>query len=230
VRVARSARQLADSNAACSRELASSRAWRRRSARIPRISSVLALPSPAPPRRDLAALTRVDLRLADVGDPLVHQAPERRHALVLHAVSATSCASRSTPSRSWRACSYGARKERSPVSRYPRLPVSRSDHHAEELLGVVGELQVVLHQAHELLFELSVRGRRAIEAPAQHRDDEQRAQKDSPEEGALEYAHLARLWHGRAAAVLLFTRYGRATHRYRKEAKRSARARARTPP
>ncbi len=63
-------------------------------------------------------------------------------------------------------------------------------HEPQEHLGVVGELEVVLDEPIELLLELLVRERRAIEAHAEHGDDQQRRQEDAPEERAREETHV----------------------------------------
>ena len=76
----------ASAKASCSPASASSWAWLRSSLRMLAhlVGEDLALVGQ--PRVDLALLARVDLRLADVVDPLVDEPPERRDALVLDAV------------------------------------------------------------------------------------------------------------------------------------------------
>ncbi len=151
------------------------------------------------------ALARSDLGLADVLDPLADEAPEGRHALVLHSVLGDGL------SLGEQALELPPRllvgREEAPVVRQEVAALARLqvDHQAQQLLRVVGELQVVLHEALELLLELLVRGVGAVEAPAEHEDDEERAEENSPEESAAEDSHVA------AGESLVHRRPGRIT-------------------
>jgi hypothetical protein len=136
-----------------------------------------------------ALLAREDLRLADVLDPVVKEATEGGDALVLHAVlgdvlrlgeEALELAARLLVGRQKRAI---ARQE---VAALAGLEV---DHEPEELLGVVGQLEIVLDEALELLLELFVGVIGPEETDAQDGDDEERAEQDAPEKGALQDTH-----------------------------------------
>ncbi len=132
---------------------------------------------------------RSDLWLADVLDPLPHQATEGGHSLVLHSVFGHGLGIRED-SFELAARLFIGRQEtlvaREKVSPLARLKI---DHQSQELLRIIRELQIVLDKSLELLLELFVGRIGPCKADAQHRYDEQRAQKDSPEECALEDPH-----------------------------------------
>ena len=102
-------------------------------------------------------------------DPVVDQAPERGDALVLHAVLGDVLRlGRARPRARARACSYGVEERAVAGQQVAALAGLEVGHQAQELLGVVGELEVVLHQALELLLELFVRAVGAREPDAEH--------------------------------------------------------------
>ena len=134
----------------------------------------------------VTALAHADLRLAHGEDPVADQPPERRDALVLHPVlgdvlrlgeEALEIATRLL-----------VRSEKRAVAReqVPALARLEVHHQPQELLGVVGELQVVLHQPLELLLELLMGIVGARETHAEDGDDQERTEEDAPEESALD--------------------------------------------
>ncbi len=154
---------------------------------MPRISSVRALPSSATAGSVMRPLSRtricgsLTVRIQSRIEP-----SEGGDALVLHPVlgdvlrlgeEALEIAARLLVRSKERAIA------REQVPALARLEV---DHQPQELLGVVGQLQVVLHQPLELLLELLVGVVRARQTHAQDGNDQERAEEDAPEESALE--------------------------------------------
>jgi len=138
---------------------------------------------------DLVVLARLDLRLADVLDPIVHQAPEGGDALVFLAIlggglgfdeDALEILPRLVVGRE------KARVARQQVAALARLEVGGEP---QEHLGVVGELEIVLHETIELVLELLVRERRSVQADPEHSHHEQRREQNPPEQSTEEEAH-----------------------------------------
>ncbi len=124
----------------------------------------------------VAALASADLRLADVVDPVVDEASERRDALVLHSVFGDGLRFGEHALEIPAGFLVGGQVALLAREQVTALSGLEIDHEAQELERVVGELQVVPDEPLELLLELLVRGVRPVQAHAEHRHDEQRAQ------------------------------------------------------
>ena len=142
---------------------------------------------------DGACLACADLWLADRRDPVADQAGEGVDPLVLHPVLGGGL--RLGEHRLEVVAGVLVRhQERAvpgeQVAALARLEIS---HQAEEDLGVVRQLEVVLHQALELALQLLVRLGGALQTDPEHADDEQRAEEDAPEECTREELQSAKL-------------------------------------